>query len=181
MRPFIVIPVVLAVMAWHGTADAQERRGLREVHRHRGFWISGGLGGGWGDANDAFANRGRGGAAYLRLGGTPHPRALVGVELVGWSQGFEDRDGRPSRGNLMLTTLVYPSLATGWFLKGGFGAAEFDSGVTERNGIGMNLGTGFDFRIGGNLYLTPNVDYMVQLLENATNGSLLFTLGATLH
>lgn len=183
MQRLLLVATALVLLG-AGTTEAwaqKERRGIREVHRHSGFWISGGLGGGWGDASDAFQNRSRGGAAYLRLGGTPHPRALVGVEIIGWSQGFGDRGNDPSRGNVTLTTLLYPSLAGGWFVKGGFGGTGFDDGFVEREGLGLTLGTGFDFRIGGNFYLTPNVDYLVQFFEDSTNGVLLFTLGATIH
>ena len=178
MMTLAVVAVGLCASASAGHAQ-KHRPGIREVHKHHRFWISGGLGGGWEDANDAFGNRGRGGAGYLRLGGTPHPQALVGVELLGWGDGGAFSD--VSRANVTVMTMVYPSFNGGWFLKGGFGAAGYERGFEDYGGIGLSLGSGFDFRIGGNFYLTPNVDYMVQLFENSTNGSLLFTLGATVH
>lgn len=183
MTRLMVFGTALAVLlAGAGDLEAQrDRRGIREVHRHRGFWISGGLGGGWEDARDAFGTVGRGGSAYLRLGGTPSPQALVGIEVIGW--GRESRHtGDVARANVTLMTMLYPRYAGGWFLKGGFGAAGFESGFGgELEGVGLSLGTGWDLKVGGNFYITPNVDYMVQFLETQTNGSLLFTLGATVH
>ena len=182
MRYAMVTIAAAAVMLSGAAEPAQgqrQRPGIREVHRHHGFWISGGLGGGWENARDAFGVQGRGGAGYIRLGGTPHPQALVGVEILGWGDG--DDFGDVGRANVTVMTMVYPSFNGGWFLKGGFGAAGYERGFEDYGGIGLSLGSGFDFRIGGNFYLTPNVDYMVQLFENQSNGSLLFTLGATVH
>ena len=182
MRRMVLALAALAVLGLTASdAAAQERRrGIREVHRHRGFWISGGLGGGWENASDAFGTVGRGGSAYIRLGGTPHPKALVGVEILGW--GNESGVGDEARANVTLMTMLYPSIQGGWFLKGGFGAAGLETRFGgELEGVGVSLGTGYDFKIGGNFYITPNVDYMVQFLETQTNGSLLFTVGFTVH
>lgn len=177
----LVIAVVASLAMVTDAADAQEvARGLREVHKHRGFWLSFGLGGGWEDADFTFGNEGRGGAAYLRMGGTVSPRVLFGGEALVW---FNDQHAGPevARANVTAAALVYPSLKGGWFLKGGFGVAQYDIAGFERTGVGPTFGTGFDFRVAGNFYVTPNVDYMVQFFDDATVGSLLFTVGVTWH
>ena len=51
----------------------------------------------------------------------------------------------------------------------------------EESGVGTTLGAGFDLRIGTNLFVTPNIDVMVQMFEESTNASLLFTMGFTWH
>ena len=161
-------------------AEAQERRpGLREVHKHSGFWLSGGLGGGWEDADLSFGNRGRGAAAYIRLGGTVNPRVLFGAEILGWGTGDDVDD--IARANVTASALVYPSLGGGLFFKGGFGVAGFERHGFDAEGIATTFGTGFDFRVGRNLYVTPNIDYMVQFFDDSTVGSLLFTVGLTIH
>jgi hypothetical protein len=161
------------------TDAAAQRRGIRPVHRHDGFWMSLGGGGGWEDFDGSFGTAGRGGAFYLRLGGTPNARFLFGGEVTGWfnGDGFDDA----SRFNVMGTALVYPSRAGGWFLKGGFGFAEHEDFGIDRSGLGVAAGTGFDIRLGRNFYLTPTVDYLGQLFDDSTVGVLLVTLGVTWH
>jgi len=51
------------------------------------------------------------------------------------------------------------------------------------------VGVGYDLRIGSNLYLTPNVDFMYHTLESesavfdgiSSGPILMFTLGLTWH
>ncbi len=180
MHRILSAVIVLALVgSLANTADAQRQRpGIREVHKHNGFWASAGAGGGWSDTDLSFGNDGRGASLYVRMGGTVNPQVLVGVELIGWGRSdFDDQ----SRGNLMVSGIFYPSIRGGWFLKTGFGAAGYERQGVERDGIGSVFGTGFDLRIGRNFYITPNVDYMVQFFEDDTVGSLLFTVGATIH
>ncbi len=173
----VLVATALAAIATD-TAEAQHRS-IREVHQHSGFWLSVGAGGGWEDADFTFGNRGRGAAAYLRLGGTVNPHVLFGGEVLAW---FKDREGSEvQRVNVTALAQVYPSRQGGWFLKGGFGVAGHERFGIEREGVATTLGTGFDFRIGGNFYVTPNVDYMVQFFENETIGTALFTVGLTWH
>lgn len=178
----IVIAVGVIAVAVGAARDAraqEQRRGIVELHKHRGFWVSVGGGGGWEDTDFSFATEGRGAAGYLRMGGTVNPRVLFGGEALVW---FNDgsRDD-VSRVNVTASALLYPSLKGGWFLKPGFGVASYDIGGFDRTGVGMTLGTGFDFRLGRNFYVTPNVDYQIQFFDNATVGTLLFTVGATWH
>jgi hypothetical protein len=76
----------------------------------------------------------RGGAAYLRVGGTPTQRALFGGEVITWF-----RNGA-TRTNVTATALLYPFYEeTGvpghdLFFKGGFGVAATSGADT---GVGM--------------------------------------------
>lgn len=150
---------------------------------HDGFWIGFGLGGG---ATGGSNSRG-GGAAYLRMGGTPTDLLLVGGEFIGW--GRTDNNVTVSQGNATANILFYPSENRGFFLKTGLGfasaTASASSGsltvTTRENGFGTTFGAGFDLKLGRNIYLTPNFDALVQVINSNTETLYLFTLGLTWH
>lgn len=181
MKKFLIFGTLVVIALWSTAASAQTPRGLRRVAQHDGFWMSLGAGGGWEDFDVNVGDRGRGGAAYIRLGGTPDPRFLFGGEILVWFS--ENRFGSEiSRTNVMAVAQFYPSGRGGLFLKGGFGFSSYDlSGISLDEGIGTTVGMGIDFRLGRNFYVTPNVDYMVQFFERDTVGSVLVTLGVTWH
>lgn len=155
--------------------------GQQNLERHRGFWFGFGLGGGWDSFDWSFGNRGRGGAGYLRMGGTVNQHVLVGGEALAWFR-EGNNDTEVERTNVSLMTLVYPGSEGGLFFKGGFGVAsnQIRQGV-DREGVGLTLGSGFDFRLARNFYVTPNVDVLTQFLSDETNTSLLFTVGLGWH
>lgn len=157
---------------------------------HRGFWIGFGIGGGANLSEDAEGAR-PGGAAYLRLGGTVNPLLLVGAEVIGW--GREQNGTTVTQGNAAAIVQFYPNRA-GFFLKAGLGFASWarsrSSGnttttVTE-GGFGATFGGGYDIRVGTNLFLTPNLDFLIQAVEsdvfsNNTGYLAVFTVGLTWH
>ncbi len=180
-RVLATIALLLAFTTTLASAQGRGRSSAVPVEKCRGFWLGVGAGGGWEDVESAFGNFGRGGSAYLRMGGTVNQHLLVGGEALVW---FRESRGREiDRANVTITSLVYPIRSGGWFLKGGFGAASFGVNGGDSSGIGATIGTGFDFRMGrdSNFYLTPNVDLLVQLFEGESNTSMVFTLGATWH
>lgn len=150
---------------------------------HQGFWIGFGLGGG---ATGGSNSKG-GGAAYLRLGGTPSHQLLVGGEALGW--GRTDNGVTVTQGNATADILFYPSPTRGFFLKTGLGFATATASTTggnvtvtaTDNGLGMTLGAGFDVRLGRNIYLTPNFDALIQVINSTTETLYLFTIGLTWH
>ena len=143
----------------------------RPPDTHRGAWFSGGLGGG-------LMEGVRGGAVYLRVGGTPTERALFGGEVITW---FRDAASRTS---VAATALLYPFYERSGvpghdlFFKGSFGVAATSGDDT---GVGITLGSGYDFRLGSNFYVPPNVDFLIQFLGERTDTTILFTLGLGLH
>ena len=180
-RITMVASLLAALMISH--AVAQERP------RHDRFWFGFGLGGGWNafnidrdhiTGNWHFDFDGpRGAAGYLRLGGTVNQHVLFGGEaLVFWR---EDPGSEIARVNATASALIYPSARGGLFFKGGFGVAQHEAEAIDESGVGTTVGAGFDLRIGRNLFVTPNLDFMLQLFEENTNASLLFTLGLTWH
>lgn len=164
---------VLLVAAPAPLAAQEEEPGLRQ-HR-AGFWLSGGLGLGVNEDRDF------GGAGYFRLGGTLGDHWALGFDAVAYTRDAEVRtdppvaaDGTLTRSNGTAALYFFPSLESGFFLKGGVGVAvaraEVETqGVTisdENSGVGLTAGAGWDLQLGdGNLYLTPNVDVMVGEFE----------------
>lgn len=166
-------------------------------HRHRGFWIGFGLGGGINMSDGLDGERLGGGAGYLRLGGTPSQKVLLGFDGLGW--GRDESGTGIARGNGSFVVMFYPSIKGGAFLKGGIGVASISRATTAGNstttttesGFGLTLGTGWDVKLGNNLYLVPGADLMLQWFESkndpvlgqipGTNSIVTFTLGLTWH
>jgi hypothetical protein len=166
-------------------------------HSHRGFWIAFGLGGGANVTEGLDQARLGGGAGFFRIGGTPSQRWLVGFEGLGWGRGRGD--DVVSRGNGTFTVMFFPSEDGGGFLKGGAGGASLSlvrvegntTSTTTYSGFGLTLGAGYDLRLGRNLYLTPNVDWLLQVFDPETdpilgpipdtNSILTLTIGLTWH
>jgi len=144
---------------------------------HRGYWLSFGGGGGW-MGSDRTA------ATYVRMGGTPHNYVQFGAQVQHW---WHDDDVQHTQ--VTVTTAVFPlysargGLAAGreWFLRGGFGVAAAHSFNDEDMGIGLDIGSGFNLRMGRNFFLTPNLDFLVDFYTDKTSTSLLFTLGFSWH
>lgn len=192
MRP---VPMVLTCVAlFSGAAAAQSAPG---GHEHRGFWIGFGFGGGVNLSEGLDGQRLGGGGGYVRLGGTPSQKALLGFEAVVW---VRDHEGAAlDRTNASFVVQFYPSQRGGAFLKGAVGLASISRATasgnltttTSREGFGLTGGAGWDVRLGNNLYLSPNVDFLFQWFEKqqdpasgtipGTNTILLFTLGLTWH
>lgn len=162
-------------------------------HRHEGFWIGFGIGGGVNTADNVEDGKRGGGAAYLRLGGTLSQKWLLGGEISVWGRQEDtilgDNTVSLTRSNATFTAMFFPSDNGGFFLKGGIGGAnvELQAGgikISEQ-GVGTTFGLGYDIRLGRNLYLTPNIDALIQTFELAsetiTNSLVLVTLGLTWH
>lgn len=171
--------LVVLVVAVPATASAQE------ATNRGGFWLGGGIGVGHHEET--------GGSAYLRMGGTLGERLVLGGESLALAH--DEGDASVSRGNLTVVALFYPSSRAGLFLKAGVGFASIEkevSGVTDEGqpvvvtttdeqGLGTTVGVGYDIQLGGgNLYLTPNLDALVQYPNDGLSdpeAGLLLTLG----
>jgi hypothetical protein len=92
-------------------------------------------------------------------------------------------------GNAAADVLFYPAVGTELFLKVGLGfgnvsAASTSGSVTttvSNQGFGSTFGVGFDIKLGRNIYLTPNFDTLVQVINGTTQEVYLLTLGLTWH
>lgn len=177
------------LFGWVASLPAQDND--RPPAEHRGLWLSGGLGGGTVDNDEGgfSSNEDDGGpAVYFRMGGSVSQHILLGGEVIGMTI---DRDGADvSFANATLTLIYDPALPGGFFAKGGIGFASvmtsLDIGdgtfTTDEEGFGVTLGVGYDIRIGGNLYLTPNVDFLLQTYSDDRDASMaLFTIGLGMY
>lgn len=180
MRRLLMAGVALGI----GVTPAQGQTADDDGPRHQGFWIGFGIGGG---LNLDAPNAREGGAAYLRMGGTINQQLLIGGEASGW--GRDVQGGTVSRANATATIYFYPSLEGGPFLKSGLGFASAQVQATSGNttvtisdgGFGATFGVGYDFRVGRNFYITPNLDYLVQIINEETDSIVLLTVGAGWH
>jgi len=189
MRPVRISATIAVLVLFLGSAGQAQSR-----QRHEGFWIGFGIGGGVNTAENLDDARRGGGAAYVRLGGTLSQKVLLGGELSIWGRQEDAILGENSltvaRSNATFTVMFFPSEKGGFFLKGGLGGANVEAEtagvkVTEQ-GLGTTLGLGFDVRLGRNLYLTPNLDWLIQTFERdggdtISNTLILLTLGLTWH
>ena len=138
--------------------------------KREGFWI--GFGGGYGSASFSAdcedcgnSDREDGFTAFFKLGGTLNPKVLLGAESNLW---LKEEDGSTlTLGSFTGTVTFYPKAEGGFFLKGGVGMSIVDVSDTvgstdfsvSKTGWGVMAGVGYDLRIGGNLSLTPCVNY----------------------
>jgi len=168
----------------------QAQDNTRPPIEHSGLWLSGGLGGGSTDNDEGSLTSGddSGPAGYFRLGGSVSQHILLGGEVIGMTF---DRDGTDvSFANATFTLIYDPALPGGFFAKGGIGFASVTTSLdigggtftTDDEGFGVTIGAGYDIRIGGNLYLTPNVDFLFQTYGDDRDASMaLFTLGIGMY
>jgi outer membrane autotransporter protein len=185
---FLLSVLTFAVLAQLASPPAA----AQSTPKHQAFWISFGIGGGWNLSNTIGGQSQGGGAGFLRLGGTPTERVLVGGEAIGF--GTKLNDVTYGRGNLQAVVLYYLDVDQGLYIKGGVGAASFSASVTEGNttttttdpGFGAGGGVGWDLRLGSNFYLTPALDLLYQRVsvgdnEATNNVMVLLTVGVTWH
>lgn len=188
----LVLPVLIATLAIAPSAtaqetDAQERVEETGIQAHRGWWIGFGLGGGWNTSTTLDGKAEAGMGAYGRAGRTVSQRFLVGLESLAWIDAQIVQ--AIARTNTTLMAMFYPSRSGGLYLKGGIGMAHVQwatpLGADKETGGAVTLGIGFDIRLGSNLYLTPNVDFLFQAVDIAgvetENSITLFTLGLVWH
>ena len=185
MRSALLALTILSLAALPASA---QREG-----KHEGFWIGFGLGGGYNVADFAAGARG-GVGGYLRMGGTLSQQVLLGGEVSGWGR---DRNGATFAESGLTAIITFYPIERGLFFKGGAGFAGWSTsysaaGTTTQStatGFAGTVGVGYDLQIGGNLFLTPNADFLYHTLSsesiawaNISSGAvLLFTLGLTWH
>lgn len=112
-------------------------------------------------------------SGYLRMGGYVSPSLFVGGESNGWVK--SDFGVDEQIGVLSAVLQWYPQPASGLYLKGGagFAHAAADDGFDEvsTTGMAVNLGLGYDWRLGRSFSLTPYANYLRSLgAEAQVNG-----------
>jgi hypothetical protein len=166
-----------------------------------GFTVSFGFGGGSAGATCGGCNsdREKAPSGYLRLGGAVRPNLIIGGEVNGWSKKETDQ-GFESTVTIATVNAIaqwYPQTTTGFFLIGGVGLGSMEVKATatglgsfsdRTNGLGYQVGTGYDIRLARNFSLTPFVTYFataggtVESSNEKANGNVFhFGIGFTWH
>lgn len=188
MRVCTVALLALALVALPATeAQAQTQQ---RVPKREGFWI--GFGVGVGSNMDSAAAGARGGVAgQFALGGSVTQQVLVGADLSGWAR--SQSGTTVSRGNAVAAVYYYPSLTSGFYLKGGLGAASASvSGslttggttttvTTTSTGFGTTVGGGYEIQAGSNFFIVPSADLLIQTINSHTSSVFLLTVGLLWH
>lgn len=189
--------LTLLSVALPSAVAAQERKG---------FWF--GAGGGLGTAgiscDGCEGGRESSGVGYLRLGWTASDRLLIGGEINLWNKQYALEEGIIGTANLYNfsgTLTFYPSASAGFFVKGGAGSSTVDLDLDAEGtnitvevgtGLGFLVGTGYDFRVGQRISITPGVNFWYgnlgdvtlrgqPFLNNFKHNVVDFTLGITFH
>ena len=127
---------------------------------NQGFWYGAGLGVGFAKTacTICVSDRHSSYSAYFRLGTTVTPNFLLGAEANGWMR--DDGGIDRAMGSLSAIALWYPNRGS-LFVKGGLGIIadrldDDDDALTSR-ALAIQLGMGYEFRIGRNSSLVPFV------------------------
>ena len=173
MYRVVLVAVLSLILSSTSSAQGATRPQTRE-----GFGISFGFGSGSAGSECDFCTSERTSAlsGYLRLGGHVNPSLFIGFESNGWNNSESGYD--QSLGFYSAVAQWYPNVDQGFYLKGGLGLASYTEtdGVDEvsASGLGLSLGTGYDFRVGKNFSLTPFANFHV-----SSKGELDFNDEAT--
>lgn len=140
--------------------------------RHDGFTVSVGVGGGSAGATceGCSTDRQKAPSLYLRLGGAVRPNLVIAGELNGWtkqesSQGF---DATITIATVNAVAQWFPQPTGGFFVSGGVGLGSIEVALkannigtlsNRTNGLGFQVGTGYDIQLTRGFALTPFATY----------------------
>jgi len=174
---------LVTVLLLLGTSAASAQK----PQTRKGFWI--GFGFGWGSYTfscDGCGDIDREGSytGHIKLGGTINPHLLLGGETVAWSK--SEGGATITAGNVSFNAYYYPKPAGGLFLNGGVGFSRVEisgGGVSAgETGPGFSLGAGYDLRVGTNISIVPNLQWVYGNPESGFNQNFYhFALGVTFH
>ena len=176
----IALATVLLLL---GTSAASAQK----PQTRKGFWIGFGFGwGSYGISCDVCSGLGRESSytGSLKMGGTINPHLLLGGEMVGWSK--SESGATVTAGNVSLNAYYYPKPAGGLFLNGGLGFSRVEAsqgGSSDGStGPGFSLGAGYDVRVGTNVSIVPNLQWVYGHPEDGFSHNFYhFGLGVTFH
>ena len=151
-----------ALLMGAGVAQAQ----MNKPQTRQGLNVSLGLGGGSGGmtCDGCQTDRTGGGTMYLNVGGTVMPNLTLGGEINGWSKDQNDASGTIA--SLMAVAHYYPMARAGWYMTGGLGMTTLalkdktTGDKADATGFGMEIGTGYDWRVASNFSLSPYFQYV---------------------
>jgi hypothetical protein len=145
----------------------------------RGGWFNLGFGFGSLGCENCDGQRDSGLSGGISLGGTINEHVLMAIGTSGFAKSV---DGEVlSAGTYELRVRAYPSKTHGFFINGGVGLGRLSFAGESEVGVGLDLGIGWDIRVGKNVSLTPfyNEFAMRNDYVDANVGQL--GLGVTIH
>jgi hypothetical protein len=185
-RNRVALLILTALSLSVTTLDAQgiADSGSGKPQTREGFWIGFGLGAGSLGCDECSGERETAFSGNFKLGGTINPHFLLGAETNGW---YKSENGVTIQyGNLSAVAYYYPSVTSGFYLKGGLGLASLSLDIDEfgsdsETGTGAVLGLGYDARVGRNFSLTPYVKFMGGSFDGGSANVVQYGLGFTWH
>jgi hypothetical protein len=149
----------------------------------KGPWFGAGIGTASASVNCEICSDDRNGgmSGFLTGGITLSPSVRVGAELNGW---FDSTDEVHQRLLLYGASVHWnPSPQSAWFLKGGLGvlnyhaddAADEDDEPLGASSAALQIGSGYEFRAGQRLWISPFANLLVSTSGNLTSGNLIVT------
>jgi hypothetical protein len=174
---------------------APQLAGQRVAERH-GFWFGGGVGMGSARLSCSICRGGRDGglSGYLRLGATVSPQVLIGGETTVWYH--TETTVNYLLGSVQAVMYLYPLRKSGFYLKTGFGLAQYsakdDQDEVSTQALAGQIGVGYEVAVNGGLSIVPYANFLgssgADLKFNSTVSNLsantsLFQIGVgvTLH
>jgi hypothetical protein len=169
--------------------------GQRVAERH-GVWFGAGVGVGSARLSCSICRGGRDGglSGYLRLGTTVSPQVLIGGETTVWYHSAAAVDYL--LGSVQAVLYFYPARKSGFYLKTGFGLAQYSAKDSQdqvaTQALAGQVGVGYEVAINRGLSIVPYANFLgssgADLKFNSTVSSLSANtsliqagVGITLH
>ncbi|MGH7674831.1 MAG: outer membrane beta-barrel protein [Gemmatimonadales bacterium] len=142
-----------------------------------GFWFGATLGPGWVrvGCDICDADRGWGPSGALRLGGRVSRKVLIGAEATGWlgGEGSGAQEVNERLWGVSAAAYWYPNPRRPLYWKGGIGLLSYrnedDANTFTSSAVGVQLGAGWDLRVGRNWFLTPSLNLFIASLASELN------------
>ena len=171
----IVAAGLLAALALSQPARAQDPT-------LRGPWLGAGVGTASAAVNcDICTGDRNGGLSGYLSGGFTFSRSLrAGAEIAGW----RDQTAGVSQRMILYGASLYwvPTPTASWYLKGGVGLLNYHAatGDDDEDPLGasagaLQLGAGYDLRVGSKVWLSPFANLIVSTSGNITSGNSIVT------
>ena len=144
-----------------------------------GVWVAGGIGAGLTRVHCEICqgDRKAGPSVQLGIGLRLSQKLALGGEASGWRK--KEEDITSSAGTLLAVIYWYPAAdKVRYFLKGGIGAVAYKANANEDedtdpftfNTFGVQLGVGYQFRLGRDFSLSPYFTFMGSLSSDLEQG-----------
>lgn len=112
--------------------------------------------------SNPFVDRLNGVSGFVQLGGAINPQLIITGEFLGWISNDEPVFRRVA--GLSLAVIGYPSVDSGFFVKGAFGGVraivEDDFLIVQTDAWMATTGIGYDIPVGTGFMITPYLNYV---------------------